>query len=316
MILAQGLHKSFGAVRAVRGISFEIPPGQIVGLLGPNGAGKSTTIRMLCGLLPPDSGAVSIDGSDSLEQSIALRRRLGYLPENNPIYPEMRVREYLTHRARLHRVPRTKRAAAVERALETCWLRDVRDRRVGTLSKGYRQRVGLGAALVHEPAVLLLDEPTSGLDPAQIIETRALLRSLAGRHTVILSSHILPEVEKTCERLIIIGRGRVLADGSPRALVAAHGSGAVVVEFAATDPDEALRSLRAIAGVATVEERGAEGGWRIVRVAPRERSMDLREAVGACVLKAGGTLRELRREDDAIETLFASLIESAEGGDS
>lgn len=313
MILAQGLHKSFGAVRAVRGISFEIPAGQIVGLLGPNGAGKSTTIRMLCGLLPPDSGAVSIDGSDSLEQSIALRRRLGYLPENNPIYPEMRVREYLTHRARLHRVPRAKRAAAVERALETCWLRDVRDRRVGALSKGYRQRVGLGAALVHEPAVLLLDEPTSGLDPAQIIETRALLRSLAGRHTVILSSHILPEVEKTCERLIIIGRGRVLADGSPRSLVAAHKSGVVVVEFSREHEAGAALALSRLEGVDLVEIVAKTPSHCRLRVTPGEGAGDLREAVGGCVTRVGATMCELRFEDHSIETLFTTLIESAEG---
>lgn len=312
MILVQGLHKSFGAVRAVRGISFEIPAGQIVGLLGPNGAGKSTTIRMLCGLLPPDLGAVSIDGSDSLEQSFTLRRRLGYLPENNPIYPEMRVREYLTHIARLQRVPRAKRAAAVDRALETCWLRDVRDRRVGALSKGYRQRVGLGAALVHEPAVLLLDEPTSGLDPAQIIETRGLLRSLAGRHTVILSSHILVEVEKTCERLIIIGRGRVLADGSPRSLVAAHKSGVVVVEFSTDDQALVTRALSRIPGVASLDVEEHAGRRCRLRVNPSNEAGDLREAVGGCVASVGGVVCELRFEDYSIETLFTKLIESAE----
>lgn len=317
MILAQELHKSFGRVRAVRGVSFQIPAGQIVGLLGPNGAGKSTTIRMLCGLIPPDDGAVLIGGSDSLEESIAVRRRIGYLPENNPLYPEMRVRDYLLHRARLQRVPRAQRARAVDGAAKTCWLTDVSRRRIGALSKGYRQRVGLAAALVHAPPVLLLDEPTSGLDPSQILETRALLRSLAGRHTVILSSHILPEVEKTCERLIVIARGRVLADGSPRELSERHGGGAVVAEFTGADAGEVVAALLGAPGIGAAAESSDPGAttWRRVRVTPAQRGADVREAVGAAVASKGGRLRELRRDDDAMESLFASLIEGAAEGE-
>ncbi len=309
MILAEKVRKSFGPVEAVRGVSFDIPSGQIVGLLGPNGAGKSTTIRMLAGLLPPDDGRVAIDGQDSLDHSMALRKRLGYLPENNPLYPEMRVETYLRSRAELHGVARRERRSAIDRAVETCRLSDVRRRRIGALSKGYRQRVGLAAALLHDPPVLLLDEPTSGLDPSQIIETRSLLRSLGGRHTVILSSHILPEVEKTCERLIIIARGRVLADGNPGELAQRHASGVVLIEAKSSDPEALERIVRTAPGVAGVSAERVGDGWIRLRVTPR--AGDVREAAAQAVVSSGARVREVRRENDGLEALFSTLIERA-----
>ncbi|MBL0922689.1 MAG: ATP-binding cassette domain-containing protein, partial [Phycisphaerales bacterium] len=234
-----------------------------------------------------------------------------------PPYPQMRVSDPPPPRRLLHPAPRPLAPRAVDGAAKTWRHPDGARRRIGALSKGYRQRVGLAAALVHAPPVLLLDEPTSGLDPSQILETRALLRSLAGRHTVILSSHILPEVEKTCERLIVIARGRVLADGSPRELSERHGGGAVVAEFAGADAGEVVAALLGAPGIGAAAESSDPGAttWRRVRVTPAQRGADVREAVGAAVASKGGRLRELRREDDAMESLFASLIEGAAEGE-
>jgi ABC-2 type transport system ATP-binding protein len=207
------LTKFYGDYAAVRDVSFDVQKGRVVGFLGPNGAGKSTTMRVLAGYLSATSGTATIDGLDVFWQPVEVRRRIGYMPESCPLYPEMRVHEYLRFRGGLkglHGADCTKR---LETVLERCWLRDVRRQLIGTLSKGYRQRVGLADALIHNPPVLILDEPTAGLDPAQIRETRQLIKELGRDHTVLLSTHILPEVEMTCEEAIIIDRGRVAAAG-------------------------------------------------------------------------------------------------------
>jgi ABC-2 type transport system ATP-binding protein len=207
------LTKFYGDYAAVRDVSFDVDKGRVVGFLGPNGAGKSTTMRVLAGYLSATSGTATIDGLDVFWQPVEVRRRIGYMPESCPLYPEMRVHEYLRFRGGLkglHGADCTKRLDLV---LERCWLRDVRRQLIGTLSKGYRQRVGLADALIHNPPVLILDEPTAGLDPAQIRETRQLIKELGRDHTVLLSTHILPEVEMTCEEAIIIDRGRVAAAG-------------------------------------------------------------------------------------------------------
>ncbi|MCZ6834594.1 MAG: ABC transporter ATP-binding protein, partial [Planctomycetota bacterium] len=195
MIVAQNLTKRFGRILAVDNLNFEIPQGQVVGFLGPNGAGKSTTIRMITGFLPPTAGRVLIDAHDVALHRRWVRSRIGYLPESAPLYGEMRVREYLKYRSKLFGVPRGKRKSAIDEALDQCGLKDVQRRPISQLSKGYKQRVGLAAALLHDPPVLVLDEPTVGLDPSQIREVRALIRKLAGSHTILVSTHILPEVE-------------------------------------------------------------------------------------------------------------------------
>lgn len=218
MIEARGLSKRYGDLVAVENVTFSVQPGEVVGFLGPNGAGKTTTMRMLTGFLPPTDGSASIAGHDIFEDPLAARRAVGYLPETPPLYPEMSVEDYVEYVAKLKDVPRKERRAAVDRALARCGLSDVRRRVIGALSKGYRQRVGLAQAIVHDPAVLILDEPTVGLDPIQIREIRALIAQLAaekrnGRaRTVILSTHILPEVEAICRRVLIISRGRKVVD--------------------------------------------------------------------------------------------------------
>jgi ABC-2 type transport system ATP-binding protein len=219
MIEATNLSKRYGDIAAVDGVSFSIERGEVVGFLGPNGAGKTTTMRMLTGFLPPTDGSARICGHDIFEQPLEARRAIGYLPENPPLYPEMTVASYVDYVARIKDVPRRERRAKVERALERCGLAQVSRRVIGTLSKGYRQRVGLAQAIVHEPPVLILDEPTIGLDPIQIGEIRALIAELASgaseaKHTVILSTHILPEVEAICRRVVMINAGRKTIDAS------------------------------------------------------------------------------------------------------
>src|SRR5438067_4410419 len=213
MIHVQNLTKYYGDYPAVRDVSFTIPKGQIVGFLGPNGAGKSTTMRILAGYLAATSGSATIDGIDVFWNSVAVRRRIGYMPENCPLYIDMRVREYLHFRAGIKGLHGAKRRQRIDYVLKRCWLEDVQRQLIGTLSKGYRQRVGLADTLLASPPVLILDEPTAGLDPAQIRETRNLIRELGQEHTLILSTHILPEVEMTCNRVIIIHQGRVAASG-------------------------------------------------------------------------------------------------------
>ena len=211
MIEVSNLTKRYAGRTAVKDISFTVERGEIVGFLGPNGAGKSTTMRILSGFMPASSGTVRVAGFDVFHQSLEVRRRIGFMPENNPLHPEMRVREYLKFRARLKGLGFRRSRERVDTVLEQCGLTDVAKRIVGQLSKGYKQRVGLAQALLHNPDVLILDEPTSGLDPKQILETRELIKGLAGDHTIILSTHILPEVESTCERVVIISRGKLVA---------------------------------------------------------------------------------------------------------
>jgi ABC-2 type transport system ATP-binding protein len=317
MISVRDVHKRFGSFHAVRGVGFEISAGQVVGLLGPNGAGKSTTVRMIAGLLPPSEGSVAVDGFDSVAASMSVRRRLGYLPENTPLYSEMPVGAYLGYRASLFGLPRSRRRRAVDEVIERCWLKEVRRRRIGTLSKGYRQRTGLAAALVHDPRVLLLDEPTSGLDPAQVVETRRLIRELSGNRTVIIVSHQLPEVERTCDRVIVMARGRVQADGSPATLVASQsGSSVACVVEVRISPEAARLTLSAVPGVERVDVHVLPDGWCSCRVTPTAGAGDLREALARALGAAGVPLRELHAQTPSLEEFYIRLIERAEAGDS
>jgi len=313
MIEVQDLTKWYGHTLALDRATFTVEEGQIVGFLGPNGAGKSTTLRILTGFLPASSGQARINGHDVLLESLAVRRSIGYMPENVPLYPEMRVEEYLWLRAGLKEVPASKRRAAVDRVIERCWLKEVRRRLIGHLSKGYRQRVGLAEALVSDPPVLILDEPTIGLDPAQIQATRELIRSLGGRHTVLLSSHILPEVEKTCSHLIIINRGRIAAAGSfedlqrqlterQRIVVEVHpGDGE-----GAAGPAEVRRTLGQVGGVAEVATENAGDGWLRALVTPAG-SEDPREGLYRAVVQRGWRLREMRHQMPSLEELYVSI---------
>ncbi|MDH3745462.1 MAG: ABC transporter ATP-binding protein, partial [Acidobacteriota bacterium] len=218
MIEAQGLTRRYGNYVAVDDVSFNIAEGEIVGILGPNGAGKTTTLRMITGFLPPTLGRITVNGTDLVSDPVGARRHLGYLPENVALYPDMRVSEYLAYRARLEGLGRSEAASRINRSVERCLLTDVKDQIIGTLSKGYRQRVGLATAILHRPRVLVLDEPTVGLDPKQIIAIRELIRELARESTLLLSTHILPEVELLCDRVMIIDRGKIVAEGTPETL--------------------------------------------------------------------------------------------------
>lgn len=311
MIQAEHIEKRFGAVRAVRGVSFKVGRGEAVGLLGPNGAGKTTTIRMITGFLPPDAGRVRIDGHDSLEQSLEARKRIGYLPESTPLYPEMTVLGLLRHRARLFRLPRRERRASVDRAIERCWLGEMRNRRVGALSKGYRQRVGLAAAILHDPPALLLDEPTNGLDPTQITQMRNLMRELTVDRAVIVSSHILSEVERTCDRVIVIAKGRVRADAPVSGLAGATSGARCIVEWRCPDgaAAEALKSaLGELPAVVAMQEQSHEDGWRRTTLTTSGDATGVREQVGRVAQQHAAVIRELREESPSLERVFLDLI--------
>src|SRR5436309_15677556 len=256
MIEVRDLTKTFGAVEAVRGISFRVEAGEIVGFLGPNGAGKTTTMRILAGIFPPTSGEVRIAGRDPARDPLACRRAVGYFPEYAPFYPDLRVAGYLRFVARMKRLPRAERPRAVAQVLAWCGLEGVARRRVGTLSKGYRQRVGLAQALCGDPPVLILDEPTVGLDPGQVAEIRQLVRGLRGRRTVFFSSHILSEVEALCERVIVVARGRVVGEGTPQELSARLGRRRRVVLRVDGPGEDVGDVLAALPGVERVERGG------------------------------------------------------------
>ena len=310
MISVRAVSKSFGRVSAVREVSFEVGRGEVVGLLGANGAGKTTTIRMVTGFLPPDQGAVSVAGHDTLNESLAARRTVGYLPESAPAYGEMATEDYLHYRGRLYGLGRSQRRMAVEKSLSMCELGEVRRRRVGHLSRGFRQRVGLAAAILHEPRVLVLDEPTSALDPKQIRQTRAVIRELARERAVLVSSHILPEVEQTCDRVVVMARGRVRAAGRPGELVLR-----TQTPYIAETRGEALANAApGIPGVDRVEREPLSEGWVRLRVFPTPQAADLREAIAAAALAAGSTVRELRRETPGLERVFMDLLQSEDSG--
>ncbi|MCL4838917.1 MAG: ATP-binding cassette domain-containing protein [Thermoanaerobaculia bacterium] len=311
MIEAHQLTRRYGDFTAVDGISFAVPEGEIVGMLGPNGAGKTTAIRMMTGFLPPSSGRVTVGGRDLFADPVAAKREIGYLPENVALYPEMRVEEYLAYRARLEGLERAAARRAIASALDRCLIADVRRQVIGTLSKGYRQRVGLAAAILHDPKVLVLDEPTVGLDPKQIVAIRELIRELGGRHTLLLSTHILPEVELLCRRVVIIDRGRIVAEGSPEALRERWlGTSQVRIGFAGAPPDPgaAAAALGALPGVEAVRAEGPETVHLECAAGADPRPEAFRLAV-----ERGWTLRELAMEKASLEDLFVRLTTREEG---
>jgi ABC-2 type transport system ATP-binding protein len=304
LIRVQSLSRRFGDRAAVRGLSFRVKQGEVLGFLGPNGAGKTTTMRVLTGYLPATSGTVEVGGFDVVRRPMEVKRRIGYLPESPPVYPEMRVRSYLHFVATLREVPGNRRRESVERAVALCALGEVGDRLIGNLSKGFRQRVGLAAALVHEPDVLILDEPTVGLDPVQILEIRKLIRALGDSHTVVLSTHILAEVAAICDRVIIINEGRVVVSDSLEAL--SRRASALEVQLARGHGEAASR-LEALPGVAAVEA-GREAGRFRVRV---ERGVDPREEIAALAVGEGWGLLGMGGISDSLEQAFVDAISSS-----
>ena len=309
MIDVKHLTKWYGRTLAVDNISFHVDKGMIVGLLGPNGAGKSTTMKILTCYLPATSGKASVAGRDVLTESLEVRRHVGYMPESVPLYPEMRVRELLMFRAALRDIPSRRRGAAVDRVSEQCWLsrpENMMRRRVAELSRGYKQRVGLAEVLMHNPAVLILDEPTLGLDPAQIRAMRELIRSLGQEHTVILSSHILAEVEQTCNHIIIIAGGRIAAAGTPGELrQRVVGPSRIIAELRGADEAALTAAVKAIAGVRKVEHAPA-GNW-LRLVIQSDPNTDIRAEVFKLTADKGWQLRELRREVGSLEDFFVQI---------
>jgi ABC-2 type transport system ATP-binding protein len=319
MIKVEGLTKRYARTIAVDNISFEVEKGQIVGFLGPNGAGKTTTMRVLTCFLPPTSGRASIAGFDVIEQPMEVKRRIGYLPETPPLYPEMEVTEYLAFVGRLKGISSADIARRVDEVEGRCAIGDVRSKLIGKLSKGYRQRVGLAQAIIHNPDVLILDEPTSGLDPKQIIEIRELLRSLAGDHTIILSTHILPEVEQSCERVIIIDRGKLVAIDSVANLTnRLRGSEAVSLVIEAPDgnpsPSDVQQRLEQVPGVSRVVMKDSKDG-RITFEVESLQGRQVRADLARSVVGAGWNLNEMHAAGFSLEDIFLKLTATEQHGE-
>src|ERR1700676_63940 len=311
MIKVKDLTKRYARTIAVDQISFEVAKGQIVGFLGPNGAGKTTTMRMLTCFLPASSGSATVAGFDVLEEPLEVKKRIGYLPETPPIYPEMETAEYLKFVGQLKGLSGADLRKRIDYVCERCAVADVKTKLLGKLSKGYRQRVGLAQAIIHNPEVLILDEPTSGLDPKQIIETRELIRGLAGDHTIILSTHILSEIEHSCDKVIIISHGKLVATDTVANLTnRLRGSEAVALEIEAAIPEADVRSrLEQLAGVSRVMYRESRDGRHIFEVESLQ-GRSIRADLARAVVNAGWNLNELRTVGLSLETIFLQLTAS------
>ncbi len=303
MIEVQHVSKRYGRVTAVDDVSFRVERGEILGFLGPNGAGKTTTMRIVTGYMPATEGKAVVAGFDVFANPLDAKRRTGYLPETPPLYPDMTVREYLDFVGRIKGVPPAERKSRVTSVMQQAHVADMADRHCSKLSKGYRQRVGLAQALIHNPEVLILDEPTAGLDPKQIIETRQLIRSLAGNHTIVLSTHILPEVAQTCQRVVIINKGRVVAVDTPENLTARlTGAETMFVQLDALGA-EAGPVLAAIPGVTRVVAADSGGGFEV----ESEHGTDIRRQLAKTIVNRGWGLLELRPMRMSLEEIFLQV---------
>lgn len=319
MITVKNLSKRYARTTAVDHISFDVAKGQIVGFLGPNGAGKTTTMRVLTCFLPPSAGTATVAGFDVLEQPLEVKKRIGYLPETPPIYPEMETAEYLQFVGKLKGLRGPELQKRVDYVSERCAVADVKNKLLGKLSKGYRQRVGLAQAIIHNPDVLILDEPTAGLDPKQINETRDLIKDLAGEHTIILSTHILPEVEQTCEQVVIINKGKLVATDSVKNLESrARGAESVIVEIAGRngniDASVAQHKLEQVPGVSKVLSKGQKDN-RVAFEVESQKGRMIRGDLARAVVESGWDLNELRPAAMSLEEIFLQLTGSDAGAD-
>lgn len=310
MIEVSGLTKTYGEIAALSDVTFTVKKGDIVGFLGANGAGKTTTMDILCGCIGADRGAAKIAGFDITDEPLEAKRRLGYLPDQPPLHLEMRVEEFVAYAAKVRKIPATEVKSRVDRALESLSITDVRRRVIGNLSKGYRQRVALAQAIVHDPEVLVLDEPTEGLDPTQIAHIRELIRSLAGKHTIILSSHILSEVQNTCDRIIIIHKGRIIQQGTYGELAQSLEGGHVYRVRVASKAEALADSLKGLAGIASARTlEGTSGDVEfVVAKSAGDRIID---DVARTVVDGGFGLRELNLKTKSLEEVFLSITTSA-----
>ncbi len=306
IIRLKNLTKFYGASRGIEEVTFEIKKGEVLGMLGPNAAGKTTTIRILTCFMPPTSGSATVAGYDVSTHSLEVRRLIGYLPENVPLYPDMRVREYLLYRAKLKGVPGKKIKEAITRSLEKTETTDVQNQIIETLSRGYKQRVGIAACLISNPPILILDEPTIGLDPAQIKQIRELIRELGGEHTVLLSSHILPEVEATCERVVIINKGRVTAIDNTQNLINEMRGKVTIIFQARGIPEKIKQALSSIEGAVVTNWQVREGIEARFRVECKKET-DLRPALSSAITGSGGIILEMRQETPTLEDIFLHL---------
>lgn len=310
MIEVRHLTKYYGTLKALEDVSFTVKKGEVVGFLGPNGAGKTTTMRIICGYLSPTDGTVKVGGYDVIENPIEARQLIGYMPETVPLYNEMTVRSYLHYMAAIRRVPKGKRKERVDYVIERCGLREVVDSIIGTLSKGYRQRVGIAQALVHDPPVLILDEPTIGLDPIQVVEVRQLIKELGNDHTIILSTHILPEVSMTCKTVLIIHRGRIVAEDTPDGLERRLRRSERILVRLQRPSDDAVSSLERLPSVVKVERVRGESNLFAVEARP---GADIRPLIAEHVVNQGWGLLELRRDEMTLEEIFLNIITREEG---
>jgi len=306
MIEVQNLTKRYGPTLAVSDVSFEAQKGEVLGFLGPNGAGKTTTMRVITGYLPPSEGTVRVAGYDVQEKPLEAKRRTGYLPETPPVYPDMTVTEYLAFVGRIKGVTRNELTGRIREVCEKCAIADVVHRQIGKLSKGYRQRVGLAQALIHNPDVLVLDEPTAGLDPKQIIETRELIKGLGGQHTVVLSTHILPEVSRTCQRVVVINQGKVVAAGEPEELIRRLQGYETVLVTAEGPAAEIMDKLQRVGGVNLVEPREATD-LKVTLEIHAEKGHDVRAELARAVVESQWKLLELRTSGLSLEDIFLQL---------
>ena len=310
MIDVVDVRKNYGETVALRGISTSIQAGEIVGLLGPNGAGKTSLMKILVGYLLPDSGSASVAGHDVVRDPLAVQERIGYLPENAPLYHDMLVQEFLAFTAEMRELAPERAIERIRRVSSDCGVMDVLTRPIGHLSKGYRQRVGLAASLLHDPDILFLDEPTTGLDPNQIVEVRDLIRRMGQTKTVVLSTHILSEVEATCTRAVILIDGQVRADGTLDQLTRSKEQ---VVSVAIDDPERARQALETVAGVSSATAVGIDDGFTTFRLALAQ-DREVGEEVASVVRREGWPLRELRRDDKDLEQVFRELTAASRPG--
>lgn len=307
MIQVQNLSRYYGSLKAIDNVTFQVEKGEILGFLGPNAAGKTTTMRILTCYMPASSGTAKVAGFDVFDDALEVKRRIGYLPENPPIYTDMTVKYYLEFVSKIKGIDRRERGKRIEQVMERTTISDVKDILIKNLSKGYRQRVGLAQALVHNPEVLILDEPTIGLDPKQIIEVRELIKSLAGEHTIILSSHILPEVSMTCERVVIINKGKVVAEDTTKNLTAkAKGSEKLSIEVEGPSHD-IINKLKQINGVTKVEASNGQKNGKGFYTVESKLDVDVRKDVAEKIVKSGWGLLEMKQVGISLEEVFLHL---------